>query len=315
MNIRNSIYRCTAICMLVAFLLPLGNSTFGQTQKHNFDLFLDADFQLSDMNWYRQYDIALALMPGFRWDMPNHWHLTSKIYVPLVNQINIQNMTWRPSIFALSKEMKWGNLYIKGSGGLFTNQRYGLDLKMFLPISQWFAFESQIGLTGRAVFRGLGNGPIYEISNMSRITGTIGGDIYISRWNTQLRGTIGRYVYEDYGVQCEAMRHFRHTTVSIFGRWSNRAGTEGKLTDGMDAGFTFTAMIPPYRRANRVFHVRPVSNFYLEYQINAKPLINNLYRTDAEENMRDGWFSRDLLDWGSHTMEPDFITKEKETTK
>ena len=36
-----------------------------------------------------------------------------------------------------------------------------------------------------------------------------------------------------------------------------------------------------------------------------------MYRTDPEENERDGWFSRDLLQWGSHTMEPDFIITEK----
>jgi hypothetical protein len=38
---------------------------------------------------------------------------------------------------------------------------------------------------------------------------------------------------------------------------------------------------------------------------------NCYYRTDPEENERDGWFSRDLLQWGSHTMEPDFIITEK----
>jgi hypothetical protein len=31
-----------------------------------------------------------------------------------------------------------------------------------------------------------------------------------------------------------------------------------------------------------------------------------MYRTDPEENERDGWFSRDFMQWGSHTMEPDF---------
>ena len=37
---------------------------------------------------------------------------------------------------------------------------------------------------------------------------------------------------------------------------------------------------------------------------------NRMYRTDPEENERDGWFSRDFLQWGSHTMEPDFIITE-----
>ena len=36
-----------------------------------------------------------------------------------------------------------------------------------------------------------------------------------------------------------------------------------------------------------------------------------MYHTDPEQNERDGWFSRDLLRWGSHTMEPDFIITNK----
>ena len=37
-----------------------------------------------------------------------------------------------------------------------------------------------------------------------------------------------------------------------------------------------------------------------------------MYKTDPEENERDGWFDRDLLEWGSHTMAPDFIIEGKE---
>ena len=59
-------------------------------------------------------------------------------------------------------------------------------------------------------------------------------------------------------------------------------------------------------------NIRPTSNFYLPYTIMGHEWTNRMYRTDPEENMRDGWFSRDLLDWGSHTMEPDFIITPKE---
>lgn len=266
---------------------------------------MGADIALSDMNWYRQYDIDFALMPGFKWNMGNHWTLSGKVYVPLVSQVTLFYAGWRPSILSISKEVKVGELCIKGSAGLFSNQRYGLDMKAFLPVTNWFALETQLGLTGLVAFRELNGDPCFKMSPMGRFTGTIGGDIYISRWNTQLRGTIGKYVYGDYGIQCEAMRHFNHSTVSLFGRWSNRAGIEGKFMDGADAGFTVTIMIPPYRRSNKFFHIRPISNHFLEYKINANSYINNLYDTDAEENVRDGWFSRDLLNWGCHNMEPD----------
>ena len=66
-------------------------------------------------------------------------------------------------------------------------------------------------------------------------------------------------------------------------------------------------MLPPYHRKQRTVNIRPASNFYLPYTIMVHEWTNRMYKTDPEENMRDGWFSRDLLDWGSHTMEPDFI--------
>jgi hypothetical protein len=40
-----------------------------------------------------------------------------------------------------------------------------------------------------------------------------------------------------------------------------------------------------------------------------------MYNTDPEENERDGWFSRDLLQWGSHTMQPDFIESSNTVTE
>lgn len=313
MNKKYSFKRLFASLVLLVLLVPASGRVAAQQSKSNFDLFLGAGFTLSDMNWYHQYDYLLSLSPGFRYDFGDHWHVTGLVWVPVAySEIYELAAHFTPELLAISKEQKVGDLCLKASAGLFSNSRYGLDLKAFMPITSWFALEGQVGLTGRAVFQGFGNGDLYAVSDMSRLTFLAGGDIYLSRWNTQLRGTMGRYVFEDYGVQCEAMRHFRHSTVSLYARWSDRAGLNDKLKDGLDAGFTITVMLPPYRRADRTFHVRPISNYSIEYMFNALSTINNIYHTDAEENIRDGWFSRDLLDWGSHTMEPDYTTKGKE---
>ena len=78
-----------------------------------------------------------------------------------------------------------------------------------------------------------------------------------------------------------------------------------------DAGFRIVIMLPPYRRTHRAVNIRPASNFYLSYTVMYQQFNNLMYCTDPEENMRDGWFSRDLLQVGSHTMDPDFIITEK----
>jgi hypothetical protein len=90
--------------------------------------------------------------------------------------------------------------------------RYGLDVKLFLPLAEWFALEAQGGYVGW-----LNTDHFWRIIAPDRFVGTVGGDIYLSKWNTQLRGVVGTYVYKDFGCEAEAMRHFRHSTVSVYG--------------------------------------------------------------------------------------------------
>ena len=106
----------------------------------------------------------------------------------------------------------------------------------------------------------------------------------------------------------EAMRHFNHTTVSVYGSWHPTWNHKEEF----DAGFRVVVMIPPYHRKHRTVNFRPASNFRLSYTVMYQPYYNTMYKTDPEENERDGWFDRDLLDWGSHSMAPDFIIEGKE---
>ena len=133
----------------------------------------------------------------------------------------------------------------------------------------------------------------------------------LSGSNTQLRGVIGKYLYKDLGFEVEAIRHFRHSSVSIYANWNNLS-TQTKpngniVREPFDGGFRVVVMLPPYHRKGRMVNIRPASNYYLPYSIMSHEWTNRMYKTDPEENLRDGWFSRDLLEWGSHTMEPDFI--------
>lgn len=262
------------------------------------DFFSGAELYLQDFNFIRQYDVLIYLTPGFKWNMGNHWQLAGNVYVPIINQYGEQYGYVTPNVFVLSKQLRLGPLYLKGSGGLFSENRYGLDVKAFLPVADWFAFEAQAGYVGLFYLF-----PQWTATRPDRFAGTIGGDIYLTRWNCQLRGIAGRFLYQDYGAMAEAMRHFKHTTISVYGCWHNTWNHK----DELDAGFKLVIMIPPYHRKRRVVNFRPVSNFRLTYTVMGYPYANILYWTDPEENGRDGWFDRDLLHWGNHTMAPDFV--------
>ncbi len=287
------------------------------------DFFSGVDLALADNNFVRQYNVFVGLTPGFKLDMGRHWLLATQGKVYLVNTYNNSLRRAYLNMLVLSKEMKAGPVCVKGSMGLFSNSRYGFDVKAFLPLTEWLAFEARAGYTGLlSMATGWAMSPIVSIAGSTinftgRFTGTIGGDIYIPRWNTQLRGVVGKYVYTDWGFEAEAMRHFDHATVGLYVKWNNIAGKlnrEGvtlaqSLTKGLDGGFRVAVMIPPYRRVRRVVNFRPASNFSTSYLIrgmNQYLNANQQYKTDPEENIRQPWFSRELLQWGSNTMEPDF---------
>ncbi len=133
---------------------------------------------------------------------------------------------------------------------------------------------------------------------MKKVTFAAGPEFYLSRWNTQfyLRG--GRYLFNDYGVEAEAFRHFRHVSVGVFASYSD-FGKE-------NAGFKVIVMIPPYKRKHRRINFRPASNFRLRYSVEAVNGGLTKYQTDPEENEREGWFDRTLIPWGTDLMESDF---------
>ena len=231
--------------------------------------------------------------------MGKQWQVAAQALIPVYNDYGERYKRIRLNMALLSKEFYFKERYfLKVSGGLFGSERYGLDLKTMLIANDWLAFEAQAGLTG---YCSMATG--WEASAPERVTALVGADVYLNRWNTQFRVRGGRFLYEDYGVVGECMRHFKHCSVGLFASYSDQGGENG--------GFKVVMMIPPYRRTRRTVNVRPASNFRLTYNVMADPYANRMYTTDPEENEREGWFDRDRLRWGSNRMAPDFQIKEK----
>ena len=138
----------------------------------------------------------------------------------------------------------------------------------------------------------------WECSEMGRVTGRAGMNFYIEKLNTEFRLHGGRYVYEDYGIKAEAMRHFKHCTVGLYAQYNDKEKETG--------GFKVIMMIPPYKRKTSKVRIRPASNFRLTNDINGLSYAMRMYTTDPEENEREGNFNRSNLRWGANRMEPDF---------
>ncbi len=263
------------------------------------DIFMGADLHYRDINHERWYDILLNLTPSVKWNMGHGWQTAAQVLIPVYNDYGGYYKRIRLNMAVLSKTFSFQQkAALKISGGWFGNERYGLDVKGTMALTHWLALNAQAGLTGHC---SMANG--WTASTAERWTATAGADIWLRRWNTELRVRGGRFVFTDYGIVGEAMRHFTHCTVGVYAQHNDLTGSNG--------GFKVVMMLPPYQRKRNKVNIRPASNFRLTYNIEGDPYGCKMYTTDPEENERDGWFDRETLKWGTHTMKEDYTYKEE----
>lgn len=294
---------CTFACLCVAKTAygqqaanKLQTTDKQQTRGSKVDVFMGVDVNYRDISFDKVYEWLINLTPGVKWDMGRQWRLAGQVIIPIYNDYGARYKKVRLNMAVLSKEMCFENHHLKVSGGLFGQERYGLDVKWMCPVNGWLAFDGQAGYTGYCSMA-----RDWECSKIDRLTGWLGTRVYLNKYNTEFRLRGGRYIYEDYGVTGECMRHFKHCTVGVYAQYSDVGGENG--------GFKVIVMLPPYKRARRV-NVRPASNFRHVYDIQSDSYSLRMYITDPEENEREGYFDRTALRWGSNTMEPDFKVKE-----
>lgn len=284
------------LCLLVmAGILPLKGQT-GRTGQ--VDIFCGAELNYRDIFHNKVYEFLINLTPGIKWYMGKGWQAAGQAYIPIYNDYGVYYKRVRLNMAVLSKESHWkGCWFLKASGGLFGNERYGLDLKGMFLVNDWLAVEAQAGWTG---FCSMAAG--WHASTPKRWIALAGADVYLNRYDTQFRLRGGRYVYKDYGAQLEVLKHFKHCTVTVYGEYSDQWGK--------NAGFKVIMMIPPYKRKQRKVNVRPASNFRFTNDFMAYTYANLMYITDPEENEREGWFDRQTFRWGVNRKTQDFTLKQ-----
>ena len=267
------------LCGLLAGLLACLPSIQGQeTVKPHVDIFSGVELNYRNIFYNnRLYDLLINLTPGIKWYMGNDWILAAQGIIPVYNDYGERYKKARLNMAVLSKEFSVGKQHLKVSGGLFGQERYGLDVKWMYPVNRWLAVDGQMGYTGYCSMA-----VDWECSRMDRVTGWLGARAYLEKYDTEFRLRGGRYIYEDYGVTGECMRHFRHCTVGVYGQYSDKGKANG--------GFKVIMMIPPYKMKRRKVNVRPATNFRLTYNQQGDAYANAVYRTDPEENEREGWF-------------------------
>ena len=286
--------------LLVVMAVSFAPFSRAQMASGEIDIFMGVDFNYRDITFNnRVFDLLINLTPGVKWRLPHRWEISAGVLVPVFNQYGARYGTVRFNNLAVSKQAGlFGFWRLKGTAGVFGAERYGLDLKNMFIVNKWLAVKAEIGLTGF-----LHMGRHWEMSSPLRLSGLLGPEFYIHKYNTQLSLVGMRYAYGDYGVVAEAMRNFRHVSVGVYGSY-NQIIKE-------NVGFKIIAMLPPYKRSRHRVNIRPASNFRLTYSSKSSTYANRMYTTDPEENEREGWFDRDMLPWGANLMSSDFQVKDR----
>lgn len=281
-----------ALVMLLSTTMGLHAQT--PENRSRVDLLMGVDFNYRDLFYNdKLFELLVNLTPAVKWQFGDHWQVAAQGLIPVINDYGDHYKKVRVNMAVLSKEIHFGSQHLKLSGGIFSHERYGLDLKWMMPVTSWLAFEGQVGFTGYCTMA-----VDWETSNLDRITGLLGTHFYLNPWNTEFRLRGGRFLYEDYGAIAEAFRHFDHCSIGIFGQWNEEERFNG--------GFKIVMMIPPYSRKVRTVNFRPASNFCLSHNYKAYFYQLKMYETDPEENEREGNFDRKAVQWGANTMAPDF---------
>ena len=270
--------------LLITGAVLLGVGT-GSAKAQTLDFFsgVELDYQNIFHN-DRVFDVNFSLTPGFKWTPGYNWTITAQAVLPIVHDYGPSTVYL--NVASISKEIALGeHNFLKISGGIFTNERYGLDLKWMFPVSDIFCVDAQIGYTG---YLSMVDG--WRCSTPDRLSGWLRGRMYIPSADTELIAQIGRYAYADFGLQLEWLRHFKAASVGMFAMYD--------LGSNINLGFRIVIGIPSSWRAGKKVGIRPANNFSLKQNVLAKSHFMTTYNTDPEDNCRDGYFSIEGSEWG-----------------
>lgn len=110
--------------------------------------------------------------------------------------------------------------------GFFLGDRVGLHAEIGYKLNRYFDVTAHVGYTGAAYVDNTG----FTATNWSRVNAMVKMDCYEPYTNMQLSVSGGRFLYGDYGVRADLVRHFSDYSIGLF----------GILTGGEhDAGFCF----------------------------------------------------------------------------
>ena len=252
----------------VKHLVPLRRSR-GRT-----DVVVYPQFFFENTLLKQLYEVQFNLAPAINLSLWRGMRFTGQVIIPVVNQLGYEGQFVRPGQVVLSQSFRYRLLSGRLSFGNFSANRWGADLSMrYLLPDPDFSFVLHTGYTGSSHF--FDNQ--WKHSRPNTLTYNLGAIWFVPRFNLEMEGGFGQFIYGDIGLYGEITRWFGETA---FGFWA-QLGDQN--TNG---GFHFTIPFPDGQR-KRKHGVRVRMPWYQDMLYNAGTefYYGQTYRADPESEL------------------------------
>ena len=226
--------------------------------------------------------VEVALWKGARF--------TGQVIFPIWNNMDGEVDYIRAGMLTLRQDIRLPKRWMASvTVGNFNQQRIGADIKInWRTADDRWLLGVRGGLTGASVFYG----GKWQVSRWERLSGAAYIRYVEPRYNLEMELTGERYIYGDYGVRADCVRHFGEVSIGLFAMYS---GGE------VNGGFSFSVPMPRKKRAARkYFRIRLPEYWEISYEAQsgnayAERRLGRRYRTAPEESRSTTFYNPDFI--------------------
>ena len=241
--------------------------------------------QVYQSRWELKPALEINLWPGARFSY--------QLVIPVFTDFfETQYHYIHPGVISLSQRFRdpW-HLGIQGklTIGQFTNNRFGavVEAAYWFP-NERFWVDTQFGVVSVGSFRGFHWRFYWE----PMFVWNVAGNYYNAALQTQFTLRAQRFLYGDYGLKFEMVRHFRHVSVGFYAEKGILITQSGQLVESSlqphtNGGFRIHISLPPYRnkRHGHVPRITTSGQITYDYNANNEQVYYKEFRTEAADNL------------------------------
>ncbi|MDR0977118.1 MAG: hypothetical protein LBL78_05140 [Prevotellaceae bacterium] len=244
------------------------------------DIVVYPELKLRNLIITQVYEVLFNLSPAVEVSLWKGMKLTGQVIFPIVNQYGSEFRQVREGYVSLSQTVRLPhNIFLTGTVGTFNNDRWGGDMAArYIFRNERFSIDARMGYTGLSRFENWR----WKVSPLKRLTWSVGGNYYWTRYNTQLSLKAEQYLLGEKGVRFDLVRHFRHASIGFYGMKVQRAGN-----GGLNGGIRFQIALPPYKykRHGHIPRVMPSAYWGMSYNAGNERYYGRSFNPRIDENI------------------------------